>query len=73
MQILLSQRSLKTSSGDGFLKTPPLVADWHLTGMVQAERRMLMVMEREELLLDNGKKTEGCNYWRKTQVKTARS
>ena len=61
MQILLSQRSLKTSSGDGFLK-PPLVADWHLTGMVQAERRMLMVMEREELLLDNGKKTEGCNY-----------
>jgi hypothetical protein len=30
--------------------------------MVQAERRMLMVMEREELLPDNGKKTEGCNY-----------
>ena len=43
-------------------KTPPLVADWHLTGMVQAERRMLMVMEREELLLGNGKKAEGCNY-----------
>jgi hypothetical protein len=30
--------------------------------MVQAERRMLMVMEREELLRDNGKKTKGCNY-----------
>ena len=30
--------------------------------MGQAERRMLMVLEREELLLDNGKKAEGCNY-----------
>ena len=41
--------------------------------MGQAERRMLMVLEREELLLDNGEKAEGCNYWQKTQVKTVRS
>jgi len=29
--------------------------------MGQAERRMLMVLEREERLRDNGKKAERCN------------
>ena len=41
--------------------------------MGQAERRIWMVLEREEPLLDNGEKAEGHNNWQKTQVKTARS
>ena len=60
MQILLSQRSLQTSSGEGFLK-PPLVADGTFTRMVRNKRRMVMVMEMEERLLGNVMKAEGCN------------
>ena len=60
MQILLSQRSLQTSSGEGLLK-PPLVADGTFTRMVRNKRRMVMVMEMEERLLGNVMKAEGCN------------
>ena len=60
MQILLSQRSLQTSSGEGLLK-PPLVADGTFTRMVRDKRRTVMVMEMEERLLVNVMKAEGCN------------
>ena len=47
--------------GRRLFKHPLLLQIGKLSGMGQAERRMLMMLEREERLRGNGKKAESFN------------